>query len=203
MEDFYVDDCLTGKDTYEEAKFLQQDLTVLLEKGGYPIRKWASNDPSLVPQNSNHLSNDHLYLDLNSSIKTLGIHWNSQKDCDFSKRSILAQVAKLFDPLRLLGPLIVKTKLIIQLLWKAGVDWDGSVPVKIHTMWVQLKEELPLLNDANFDRLIIDPNSCTIQLHGFCDASEKAYGACVFFDVQILKARALNHSFVPNLESHR
>ena len=67
---------------------------------------------------------------------------------------ILSQVAKLFDPLGLLGPIIVKTKIMIQHLWKAGVSWDGSIPADIYTMWLNFKEQLPLLANISFCRLI-------------------------------------------------
>ncbi|XP_076549204.1 uncharacterized protein LOC143306713 [Osmia lignaria lignaria] len=191
-QDFYVDDLLTGAGTRQEAAFLRDDLIALLQKGGFPIRKWASNDPSLVPENSDNSSSTHMSLDPNATIKTLGIHWNSREDIIFykvntpnlvktvTKRSILSQVAKLFDPLGLLGPIIVKAKIMIQLLWKAGVSWDESVPADIHTMWLEFKEQLPLLVKVSFNRLTIAPNFVKIQMHGFSDASEKAYGACIY-----------------------
>ena len=191
-KDFYVDELLSGAKTYEEAKFLRDDITALLQKGGFPLRKWASNDPSLVPENSDDSTNTHLSLDRNANIKTLGIHWNPLRDSifykinlsDFSnvitKRSILSQVAKLFDPLGLLGLIIVKAKMLIQLLWKAGIGWDSSIPTEIHTMWLQFKEQLPFIGEVNFNRVIIAPNSTEIEMHGFCDASEKAYGACIY-----------------------
>lgn len=46
LNDFYVDDMLTGTESYENAKFHQKDITTLLKKGGFNLRKWASNDPS-------------------------------------------------------------------------------------------------------------------------------------------------------------
>ena len=190
--DFYVDDLLTGANTIQEAAFLRDELIALLRKGGFPLRKWTSNDPALVPENSANPSSCHMPLDSNPTIKTLGIHWNSKQDSIFykvdlskfsksvTKRSILSQVAKLFDPLGLLGPVIVKAKIVIQLLWKAGVSWDSSIPTEIHTMWLQFKEQLPLLGNVSFSRLIISLNSGKIQFHGFCDASERAYGACIY-----------------------
>lgn len=80
----------------------------------------------------------------------------------------------------LLGPIIIKAKIIIQLLWKAEVSWDSSVPANIHTMWLEFKEQLPLLSTVSFKRFIITLNSIENQIHGFCDASENAYGACIY-----------------------
>ena len=132
-----------------------------------------------------------------SNIKTLGIQLNPREYFIFylinlldfpkqvTKRSILSQVAKLFDPLGLLGPVVIKAKIIIQLLWKAGVSWDSSVPLSIHTMWTEYKEQLLLSSKGRFDRLILAPNYSKIQMHGFSDASEKAYGACIKKALQI------------------
>ena len=191
-EDFYVDDLLTGANTRREAILLRDDLIALLRKGCFPLRKWASNDPSLIPESSGGPVNTHMSLDPNSTVKTLGIQWKSRRDSIFykvdmsslsnvvTKRSILSQVAKLFDPLGLLGPVILNAKIIIQLLWKAGLHWDSSIPVDIHTMWLSFKKQLPLLGEINFNRLIIAPNVTEVQMHGFSDASEKAYGACTY-----------------------
>ncbi|CAK9833170.1 hypothetical protein ANTRET_LOCUS9893 [Anthophora retusa] len=131
--DFYVDDLLTGANTRQEVAFLRDDLIALLQKGGFLIRKWASN-PSLIPEKSGNPASMHMSLDPTSAVKTLGIYWNSREDVIFykvnspesskpvTKRSILPHIAKLFDPLGLLGPIIVKAKITIQLLWKAEIS---------------------------------------------------------------------------------
>ncbi|XP_033218218.1 uncharacterized protein LOC117173686 [Belonocnema kinseyi] len=69
---------------------------------------------------------------------------------------------------------------MIQKLWKRKLTWDTPAPVEVQKAWIQYRNELPLLNDLRFDRCIMIPNSTEIQLHGFCDASAKAYGACLY-----------------------
>jgi len=194
--DFYVDDLLTGATTRDELAKLRDDLITVLQKGGFQLRKWASNDPSLIPIETSNTPIEHLSLHLESTIKTLGTQWNPSEDnLSFSinlldntfkvtKRSILSQIAKLFDPLGLIGPIISKAKIIIQILWKAGITWDSSVPLYVHTMWCEFKSQLHLLSAVNFPRCIVLPNSIDIQVHGFCDASEKAYGACIYLRSQ-------------------
>lgn len=78
--DFYVDDVLTGAKTYEQSLALRDELIDLLHKGGFTLRKWASNDPRLV-NNIDNKSNDSL-ISLKSVeiIKTLGMSWLSGQD---------------------------------------------------------------------------------------------------------------------------
>lgn len=50
-----------------------------------------------------------------------------------TKRTILSNIAKLYEPIGLLGPVIVTKKLLMQGLWKYEVDSDKSVLIDIHT----------------------------------------------------------------------
>lgn len=70
---------------------------------------------------------------------------------------------------------------MMQQLWKANIGWDESVPQEIHISWMKFRDELHLLNNFSTSRKLIIDNAKEIQIHGFCDASETAYGACIFF----------------------
>ena len=48
LNDFWVDDLLSGADTLEEACVLQDNLIETLNKNCLPLRKWSSNEPQLV-----------------------------------------------------------------------------------------------------------------------------------------------------------
>ena len=48
QESFYVDDCLSGADSVEEAIKLQWQLYNLFCKGGFLLHKWNSNEPSVL-----------------------------------------------------------------------------------------------------------------------------------------------------------
>ncbi|XP_044010282.1 uncharacterized protein LOC122853938 [Aphidius gifuensis] len=83
------------------------------------------------------------------TLKTLGISWqikddnitynvNSIKtDKKLTKRHILSEIAKIFDPLGLLGPIILHAKVIMQKIWKEKLHWDESVPPEIHRLWLK------------------------------------------------------------------
>ncbi|XP_011858105.1 PREDICTED: uncharacterized protein LOC105555687 [Vollenhovia emeryi] len=109
-----------------------------------------------------------------------------------TKRSILSKISLIFDPLGLLGPVTLTAKIIMQDLWRLGLDWDESIPLELHTKWKRYEVELPELRQINVPRRVIPFERHTrLEIHGFSDASESGYGACIY-----LRATSLdgNHS---------
>lgn len=190
--DFCVDDLLTGADTFQEAMELRDEVIKLLRLGSFELSKWASNCPELL-EGIQDRNGESVVINNDADSGILGIKWNQSKDTFYfayepdtsyaivSKRTVLSEVAKLFDPLGLLGPITVVAKLIIQELWQAGVHWDESVPQSVHTRWSYLKSQLITINQLQISRCVkFESNPHFIQFHGFCDASQQAYGACVY-----------------------
>ncbi|XP_078051509.1 uncharacterized protein LOC144477649 [Augochlora pura] len=190
--DFYVDDAITGASTLDEALSLRNELTNLLNTAGLNIRQWASNHPALLQGLAEENVNKILQLGESSTIKTLGVVWNSSDDTisyavttsksigPITKRTISSEIAKIYDPLGLLGPVIIVAKILLQKLWTMKVDWDESLPMDVHTEWREYYLTLPLLNNVVFQRKTIATGARELELHGFCDASERAYGACIY-----------------------
>ena len=56
-------------------------------------------------------------------------------DVTLTKRLMLSQIAQLFDPLGLLGPVIVYAKIMMPSLWLLKFDWDEVVPQQGQTAW--------------------------------------------------------------------
>nr|XP_031842135.1 uncharacterized protein LOC116431199 [Nomia melanderi] len=147
--DFYVDDALTGASTIEEARSLREDLTQLLRSAGLNIRQWAANHEELLTGLSDQPIDRKHHLGDSSNIKTLGIVWNSSADSisyevqtklattHITKRLISSEIARIYDPLGLLGPVIIVAKILVQRIWSVKVDWDESLPMDIHTEWCQ------------------------------------------------------------------
>ncbi|KAJ8952376.1 hypothetical protein NQ318_014467 [Aromia moschata] len=143
---------------FSSAFQAQQQLLALLDKGGFTLRKWTSNRSELLSHlPPEHLQVDPLSLDLENdcTIKLLGLHWNFTEDIfsynvivpskPCTKRSILSEFARIFDPLGFLVPLTMCLKLLIQHLWKSGVDWDQSPPKYVSDTWNQLNFDLSSL----------------------------------------------------------
>lgn len=97
-----------------------------------------------------------------------------------TKRKILSQIATLFDPLGLIGPVIVLAKIIMQQLWQIDAAWDETVPDKTSNMWNEFRDQLQLLHQLRIPGKVIIQEATQLQLHGFCDASETSYGAYIY-----------------------
>lgn len=191
--DFYVDDLLSGADNKQEASWLCQEISAVLMKGCFELRKWRSNDTSVIQS----VCKDETYSSLmdfgsNIAVKTLGLVWSSESDVlkfnikpnlensKITKRIILSETAQIFDPLGLLSICTVSAKIIIQRLWQLHISWDESVPSDIHTAWLSFRGQLKYLNEINIPRHIICQNTHNIQLHCFSDSSTVSFGACCY-----------------------
>ncbi|XP_072375597.1 uncharacterized protein, partial [Diabrotica undecimpunctata] len=76
--------------------------------------------------------------------------------------------------------LITGADSIQEALWLERLSWDESVPQPLHGEWLKFKSEIPKLNSLIIPRHVTLPNVRSIELHGFSDASERAYGACIY-----------------------
>ena len=102
------------------------------------------------------------------------------KTSPVSKRIISSIVAAIFDPLGLISPVVVY-KIFLQKLWLHKLDWDDQLPAELLKQWMDMYLRLSQVNEITVDRLVLAKGQPTkIQLHGFCDSSEKAYGACLY-----------------------
>ncbi|XP_062704645.1 uncharacterized protein LOC134286948 [Aedes albopictus] len=194
-EDFYMDDLFTGSKTIRSGRVLCTQLLQLLHSAGFPLRKWSSNSPEILSHIPETLRDERtvLGLDPGASIKTLGLRWEPASDCFgfhvpkwkqdicVSKRQVVSDSSSLFDPLGFIGPVIVVAKLFVQDLWRSKRSWDEPLEDELQQSWLQFRSELAAIETIIVPRWavpIVDPTF--IELHGFCDASEKAYGACIY-----------------------
>ncbi|GFT81215.1 DUF1758 domain-containing protein [Nephila pilipes] len=110
--DVYLDDILTGCSNLKVFEILKSELVQLFESAGMSLHKWCfSHSNSDLP--------DLQFDRLKKTLKTLRILWNNSSDTFcfqvritenlvFAKRDVLSQIARLFYPLGILGPVISK-----------------------------------------------------------------------------------------------
>ena len=190
--DMYVDNMLTGAGSRSEARDLCSQMTQMLKTAGMKMRQWASNDASVLENIDRRDLDIDFSFDENSSLKTLGIYWQARDDCfiykvnkiptngRITKRIVLSEIAKIFDPIGLLGPIKLYAKRIMQELWQADLDWDESLPSDVYYKWRKFCNQLNSIRHVTFDRFVFVPSACESEFHGFCDASKDGYGACIY-----------------------
>ena len=86
-----------------------------------------------------------------------------------TKRQLLSNAAKLFDPVGWLDPIVINFKILLQKFWTRGVDWDEKLPSDLLEEWNVLKHDLQHLSASSLQRCILPTNS--VRFHLFTDAS--------------------------------
>lgn len=191
----YMDDICTGAETLDEALRLQQDLVKTLMSYGFELKKWSSNTSALlegIPK-EDRASDSLSFEDERSTVQVLGLSWRPEEDSlgyDFSeikftytKRGVLSVVARIFDPLGFLSPVVLFAKHLMQLIWASGIAWDDKLPPEIEEVWSQFVAELPSLSSVRVPRFAGTQRGSTYTLCGFCDASVRGYAAIVYLRI--------------------
>nr|CAH7745353.1 unnamed protein product [Callosobruchus chinensis] len=192
--DFYVDDLLTGADSIVEATNICKGVRDILNQGCFELRKFYSNDDEVLKSVVNDACDDKtvIHFGENENAKTLGIIWCPKSDVlqykinqdqhnhKVTKRSILSGIAQIFDPIGLLSPCIIQMKILMQRLWLEKLTWDELVPAHISAHWNKFLTDFAVLNDLHIHRRVLCDSAERIEMHGFSDASEAAYGGCIY-----------------------
>lgn len=196
LDDTYMDDSCSGTWDLDEAKQIQKQLRRMLKEAGFDLKKWASNNIEFlyaIDEEDREIQPAQ-FMD-GSAIKILGLQWNNSGDHFFytyeveeeasqlaiTKRQFLSSSAALFDPIGWLTPITVKLKMMFQKMWIDGTDWDENISVILQKEWNTFRAQANIINQIKINRWVnITANDQVIQLHGFCDASILAYGACIY-----------------------
>ena len=220
----YMDDICDSVHTIKEAQTLIKEVDNVLEKGGFNIKGWSSNK-DLDQQSENRLEEEMRPLQRNSGEKVLGVAWNCSNDLlcfitkvkclkPITKRKILSQVAKVYDPIGFATAFLIRAKVGLQELWQAGVDWDEELSADVQAKWIEFFQELEKLNDISFQRGLFSLNSVGLPvLCIFADACEYAFGTCAYlrwgkddgtFEIRFVAAKSrvapLKKLTIPRLE---
>ncbi|KAB0802699.1 hypothetical protein PPYR_04885 [Photinus pyralis] len=188
-DDFYIDDLITGGEDVAEVVALRLQITSILRQGGFNLRKFGSNEISVL-ESIQGVGDKHVIKD-DKDTKTLGIIWESKADIikfeidneeldTLTKRNILRAISKIFDPLGLVSPVVISAKILIQGLWALQLGWDEEISENVGEIWTKFWGELQKVRALKIPRHVVLERFDYVELHGFCDASEKAYGCAVY-----------------------
>lgn len=161
--------------------------------GCFNLRKWSSNCREVVNLFQDKSDPLSVLKFESESTKTLGIQWSSSADIllyqiaiksldsnYITKRIVLSNIARIFDPLGLISPCVITLKILLQDIWAEGVDWDIELSVTLYKTWTRFAENAKVFHSLKIPRYVLSPNTSNVELHGFCDASQRAYSAAIY-----------------------
>jgi hypothetical protein len=194
-ENMYVDNWISGCDDEEEGCSMTREAKAIMDQASMPLTQWGSNSAKI----GTVVVCEFQDKGVEDSLKVLGLKWVSSSDCFVfegmsfqrdlcvTKRLILGCISRLFDPLGFVAPFVMACRILFQDVWKLGLGWEELVPPEFQhrfQLWV---------NDLACIRGLQVPRSYTgyawgdiklLELHAFGDASERAFGACVYLRAQ-------------------
>ena len=94
--------------------------------------------------------------------------------------------SKFYDPLGVISPITIQFKILFQELCKEKRDWDDPLEGSCKSTWQRLVAQLQDVKPFTLPRCYytdIEGDVVTSELHGFCDASARAYGAIVYLRI--------------------
>ncbi|XP_075157949.1 uncharacterized protein LOC142231217 [Haematobia irritans] len=206
-ENHYVDDLLYSVDTSQEAAEIIKEVQFIHRKAGFNIRNWICNSQDVINSICGPEGDAQKSLNLfggKDVEKVLGVFWQHKEDLITfklspslmencreypnkipTKRKILRLVMSIYDPLGLIGNIIMYVKILLQEVWRAKIDWDQEIPGNLMVKWTQWLNVLPSIEAIKIPRCYlqtISPNyvNLEVQLHMFVDASKDGYAAVCY-----------------------
>ncbi|XP_053691935.1 ATP-binding cassette sub-family G member 1-like [Sabethes cyaneus] len=151
----YVDDAMFSTETPEHTIRLAQAVRQLHSAGGFEIRNWTSNSRRVLTvliETSTAEKSTDLTVGPMATEKMLGMWWCTTSD-EFvykigwnrynpdlltgrrrpTKRQMLLVLMTIFDPLGLISHFLMFLKVLLQEVWRAGVQWDEEIPDTLQT----------------------------------------------------------------------
>ena len=160
LESFYVEDGLTGPDSVGEAKELSERLQELFSLGGFESKKWKSSETTVlrsIPSSLVDLQHEMEITQVTRFTKVLCVEWNSYEDAfcpmvssmapvgHYTKQDLTSDIARVYNVLGWCFPAIIVGKVLLQMLWKEGQDWDEPASGRICGAWEKWCSQLPML----------------------------------------------------------
>ncbi|XP_073837762.1 uncharacterized protein isoform X2 [Musca autumnalis] len=202
----YVDDYVDCFNTEEEAISTLTDVIKIHKMAGFNLHGVKSNSQYITKQYGNPTDNEepcgNTFLH-NGVERVLGIQWVPKTDvfcfdinvnkvdrqilkCEKvpTKREMLSLNVSIYDPFGVISDFMVTTKIIMQSVWKCGINWDDELPEEIYRQWKVWLEQLPNIKKFKVPRYYVPNfNTNVVELHIFTDASEDAMAAVGYWRV--------------------
>ncbi|XP_055590040.1 uncharacterized protein LOC129752222 [Uranotaenia lowii] len=220
IEKHFVDDYFDSVDTECEAVQRAKDVKAVHAAGGFELRNWMSNSPEVLKELGSTSMESARFVEVNKTDnveRVLGISWNAVKDtfvfstdmrADLhpfikegawpTKRIALRCIMSMFDPKQFLAPILIHGRIIMQDVWRSGIEWDDKLREEQYHQWLRWTNLFPLIDTVEIPRCYLGRFDSTsyesVQLHVFSDAGEDAYGTVAYF--RFVKDELIHCAFI-------
>ena len=149
-----MDDICDSVPTKEEARDLTRDIDAVLETGGFRVKGWVSNKLETLEAPKEEEQKAATFLQGGGVEKVLCVIWDSNTDTfsiavksdlldcqepiQLSKRKVLSQITRTYDPIGFTSALMISAKIALQALWKRGISWDEELLPDLPQRWKRL-----------------------------------------------------------------
>ena len=195
--DMYADNWFSGADSVEEVASKYSTAYNIMAEANMSLEKLSSNSVMVASKFSDKMqilrddeANSVLGLKWSSHTDTFsycGLNHDSEFEVSYTKRTVLSLIAKVFDPCGFISPFIMYAKILFQDIWKLGVSWDDKLPDDLEVKFKKCIDSTKHLNSLAISRCYFTnvpwKSIEYIEIHGYGDASEKGFGACVYLRV--------------------
>ena len=183
---FFVDNLVTTSNDVQELINVYHESVSRFGQVGFDLRSCNTNNSelrALMKQECNYITHNNQYD------KVLGYRYDADIDIiklskskldsiAKSKRAVLSQTSKIFDPLSFCAPVTVRGKILVSSLWTTNKNdnhWDQEISAEAQKNWSELSEDLSKLETLELDRFTVNDHD-PFDLYLFCDVSTRAYG---------------------------
>ena len=198
-KDTYVDDCMSGAQSWNESNQIQDEIKVVLATGGFELRDFtvSGKDP---PE---ELTKD------GKSIGTFGVRWYSKNDeigldikalnfakkvrgrkaeaitevpGDLTKWHCASKLGEIYDLPGFATPLVAGMKMDLHELNVRKLDWDDILPNNLQQVWRDHFDMMSEINNLRYQRAVIpdDAVSLDVSTLDFGDASTSLVCAAIY-----------------------
>ena len=150
----YMDDFLVSSDTLEDAEVIASESINLFKSRGFQLVKWSANKAAksvIAELDEGNLAPVIRTIDLTKddplpNFKAVGCIWDAEHDSlrmqlhldqpdVYTRRTMLSQISRQYDPLGYLAPLVLKGRLILQQMAIDEFSWDEVVDPRDKKAW--------------------------------------------------------------------
>lgn len=113
----------------------------------------------------------------------LGLYRRRAEGLPATKRNTLRLIAGIFDPLGIIGPATIIAKILFQEACRQKIGWDDRLDEKVRQNLEACIKDLIECHQITIRRCVyehVPEDVLECSLHGFADASKKAYCAVIY-----------------------